>query len=102
MEAFVTANFCCPITHRLMRDPVTTRHGISYEREALIRAWKNNGGIDPVTKGRLRYDPRKPDREISTNHALRRAIQHFDPSLPPYSPPRPTVVRSSSSSDDNL
>ena len=78
MDAFVTSNFCCPITRRLMRDPVTTRYGISYDRDALLRAWTNNGGIDPVAKGPLKYDPKKPDREISTNPALRRAIESYD------------------------
>lgn len=81
MEVYVTANYCCPITKRLMLDPVTTRYGYSYERVALMHAWKNNGGKDPIEGRPLKYNPMKPDREISTNPALRRAIQQYDPSL---------------------
>jgi hypothetical protein len=82
MEAFVTSTFCCPITRRLVRDPVITRYGISYERDALIRAWTNNGGIDPVAKGSLKYNPKNPglylNQDISTYPALRQAIESYD------------------------
>ena len=54
MEAFVTSTFCCPITRRLMRDPVITQYGISYERDALIREWTNNG--DALELGLLQGD----------------------------------------------
>jgi hypothetical protein len=89
MDAFVSASYCCPITRRLMRDPVTTRYGHSYERAALVRALTNNGGKDPVENRPLRNNR----CEISTNHALRRAIRRYDPSLEtePYEDDRLTV-----------
>ncbi len=39
-------SFVCPITHLLMRDPVTTEAGFSYERSA-IEEWLRTHNVDP-------------------------------------------------------
>jgi len=39
--------YCCPITTRLMREPVTTSDGHTYEREA-IEAWLENHDTSPM------------------------------------------------------
>ncbi|KXZ43687.1 hypothetical protein GPECTOR_83g299 [Gonium pectorale] len=42
----------CPITQSVMRDPVTTATGHTYER-AAIEAWLRSQDVDPMTKERL-------------------------------------------------
>ncbi|KAF0977369.1 hypothetical protein FDP41_003361 [Naegleria fowleri] len=41
---------CCKITFTIMRDPVVTPSGISYERSAILKHLKDNGLFDPVTR----------------------------------------------------
>ena len=44
------AELKCPITHELVRDPVTTAMGQTYERAALVQAWaRMPRPRDPVT-----------------------------------------------------
>lgn len=40
-------DYCCPITSRLMREPVTTSDGHTYEREA-IEKWLENHNTSPL------------------------------------------------------
>ncbi|XP_038719623.1 E3 ubiquitin-protein ligase PUB24-like [Tripterygium wilfordii] len=65
--------FICPISLQIMKDPVTTITGITYNRES-IEHWlftcKNT--ICPVTKEPL---PRESD--LTPNHNLRRLIQSW-------------------------
>ena len=72
--------FCCPITGRLMRDPVITRWGNSFERSAILRAVKNSG-LDPVARKPIR--DLRPGWEIWENASLRRAIVSKYGQLPP-------------------
>ena len=67
---YAIANFCCPITGRLMRDPVITRWGNNFERSAIMRSVESSG-MDPVAQRPLR----NPGWEISENALLRRTIQ---------------------------
>ncbi|KAI9072583.1 hypothetical protein K1719_044689 [Acacia pycnantha] len=69
-EIDVPSHFLCPISLQLMRDPVTVRTGITYDREN-IETWlfscKNR--TCPVTKQSIL------DTDLTPNHTLRRLIQ---------------------------
>lgn len=66
--------FICPISLQIMKDPVTTTSGITYDRESIERwLFKSNNTICPVTKQPL---PRDSD-SITPNHTLRRLIQSW-------------------------
>jgi STIP1 family protein 1 len=63
--------FMCPISMEVMRDPVTTPNGVSYERRCLEEHLRHNGAIDPLTRKRLTLDMLRP------NTGLRAAIQDY-------------------------
>ena len=44
--------FFCPITHELMRDPVSTVDGLTYERSA-IETWLATNDTSPLTGKQL-------------------------------------------------
>ena len=46
----VPESLCCQITFDIMRDPVQTPAGHTYEREALEQHIQHNGPWDPVTR----------------------------------------------------
>ena len=71
---------CCPITRRLMRDPVITRWGNNFERSAILRTVKNTG-LDPIARKPIR--DLRPGWEIWENASLRRAIVNKHGTLPP-------------------
>eukprot|EP01022_Parablepharisma_sp_SALTPOND_P026124 TRINITY_DN61_c0_g1_i1.p7 TRINITY_DN61_c0_g1~~TRINITY_DN61_c0_g1_i1.p7 ORF type:complete len:193 (-),score=31.08 TRINITY_DN61_c0_g1_i1:1116-1694(-) len=56
----------CRITLSLMKDPVITNEGHTYEREALMTHLQKNGNFDPTT--------RKPVTEIFPNKAIKKAV----------------------------
>lgn len=60
--------FVCPITQRLMRDPVTLEDGHTYEREA-IRDWLRTHRTSPKT--------REPVCTITPNRALKGLIERW-------------------------
>lgn len=64
LEALVT----CPITHEVMRDPVVTPDGISYERDALAE-WLHICPVEPSTRKPLTLDQLNPNR-LCCNVAL--------------------------------
>ncbi|XP_028756778.1 E3 ubiquitin-protein ligase PUB23-like [Neltuma alba] len=69
-EIDVPSHFLCPISLQLMRDPVTVRTGITYDRENIERwlfSCKNR--TCPVTKQSIL------DADLTPNHTLRRLIQ---------------------------
>ncbi|KAJ6984213.1 hypothetical protein D5086_017580 [Populus alba] len=73
-EIEVPEYFLCPISLQILKDPVTTITGITYERESIeqwLKAAKSNPTC-PVTKQSL---PR--DSELTPNHTLRRLIQSW-------------------------
>ncbi|XP_011008842.1 PREDICTED: E3 ubiquitin-protein ligase PUB24-like [Populus euphratica] len=73
-EIEVPEYFLCPISLQILKDPVTTITGITYERESIeqwLKAAKSNATC-PVTKQSL---PR--DSELTPNHTLRRLIQSW-------------------------
>jgi hypothetical protein len=90
-------SFLCPITHEVMRDPVTTCDGQSYEHSA-IRQWlaKSKRNLSPLTGDVLE------STVLVRNHALRNAIGEFERARPDLFPmsresdgerPRPTRCR---------
>lgn len=70
-EIEVPQYFVCPISLQMMKDPVTTFTGITYDRES-IEQWllKTKEPTCPVTKQPLPGDP-----DLTPNHTLRRLIQ---------------------------
>ncbi|RZS16842.1 hypothetical protein BHM03_00048903 [Ensete ventricosum] len=70
-ELPVPAPFRCPISLELMKDPVTLRTGITYDRQS-IESWLEIGSlICPVTNQALGGD------ELLPNHTIRRLIQDW-------------------------
>lgn len=63
--------FLCPISLQIMKDPVTTITGITYDRES-IEYWLKTAedAACPVTK-----QPLPRDSDLTPNHMLRRLIQ---------------------------
>ncbi|KAG6789140.1 hypothetical protein POTOM_005230 [Populus tomentosa] len=66
--------FLCPISLQILKDPVTTITGITYERESIEQWLKTARGNPtcPVTK-----QPLPGDSELIPNHTLRRVIQSW-------------------------
>jgi len=63
-------HFCCPITLTLMKDPVITPSGHTYERSAIL-AHLGHCSTDPLTNEKLSVDDLRPNR------ALKDAIEAF-------------------------
>ena len=57
----VPETLCCKITYTIMRDPVITPSGITYERSAILKHLKENGQFDPVTRMPCRVDQLYPN-----------------------------------------
>ncbi|KAK4408397.1 E3 ubiquitin-protein ligase PUB24 [Sesamum angolense] len=66
--------FLCPISLQIMKDPVTTVTGITYDRESieqwLATASPSENAVCPVTK-----QPLARTADLTPNHMLRRLIQ---------------------------
>ena len=66
-------NFICPLTLQVMRDPVLSRYGQNYERNAILE-WltsSNGHGSCPLTRRPLEL------RGLVSNHNLRRQIRQW-------------------------
>ncbi|KAL7549865.1 hypothetical protein ACHAWF_013123 [Thalassiosira exigua] len=66
--------FFCPLTNKLMKDPVRDPDGNVYEREAIER-WLRVQSSSPVTNGRLNLDMLRPDKELK--RAIYKATGEF-------------------------
>lgn len=55
--------YYCPLTKRLMKDPVIDTEGNTYEREAIER-WLRVQSSSPITNGYLSLDMLKPNRDL--------------------------------------
>ena len=64
------ADFVCPITHMLMKDPVVHVDGMLYEREA-IEQWLTQHTTSPLTNAPL------TSASLLPNLALRSAIMQY-------------------------
>lgn len=62
--------FESPISGEIMRDPVMTPNGDSYEREDIV-AWLNKEPSDPKTRARISVD------DLVTNYALKSLIENW-------------------------
>lgn len=56
-------HFFCPLTKRLMKDPVMDTEGNTYDREAIER-WLRVQNSSPITNGHLSLDMLKPDKQL--------------------------------------
>lgn len=72
MESFLALvkNFECPLTKEVMKDPVITEAGQTYEKSS-IEAWFERRLTDPMTNERLQ------SRSLIPNIALKKTIQDF-------------------------
>ncbi|XP_073271248.1 E3 ubiquitin-protein ligase PUB24-like [Primulina huaijiensis] len=75
-EIEIPQYFICPISLQIMKDPVTTVAGITYDRESIEQwlltatAEDRYSAVCPVTK-----QPLPTDSDLTPNHILRRLIQ---------------------------
>ena len=63
--------FFCPITDDIMRDPVSTADGQTYER-AAIESWLERSDTSPATGAQL------PSKTLIPNIALRQSIEEWE------------------------
>ncbi|XP_018719070.2 E3 ubiquitin-protein ligase PUB24-like [Eucalyptus grandis] len=66
--------FLCPISLQLMRDPVTTVTGITYERES-IEKWLSKSSSSGLATCPVTNQPLPRDSGLTPNHTLLRLIQ---------------------------
>ena len=64
------SSFVCPITHKVMVDPVFTADGHSYERKAISK-WLEGHKTSPLTNLHLDH------QLLTSNHALKNAINEW-------------------------
>ena len=69
----------CPITLTLFRDPVVTSAGHSYERSALLAAWRASGRRDPSTNEAV-------SESLTPNWNLRQQVQAWLDAHPGVTP----------------
>ncbi|KAK9161917.1 hypothetical protein Syun_002819 [Stephania yunnanensis] len=62
---------CCKITLDILRDPVITPSGVTYERAALLDHFQKLGKYDPVTREPL------DEHHLVPNLAIKEAVQAF-------------------------
>lgn len=72
--------FLCPISLQIMRDPVTTTTGITYDRESIEQWLRTTSFHDEEESGAAAYCPvtKQPlprNADLTPNHMLRRLIQ---------------------------
>ena len=59
----IPSQFLCPITHEIMKDPVSDPEGHSYERIAIIK-WLKQSATSPLTRTRLTIKKLKYNRRL--------------------------------------
>jgi hypothetical protein len=64
----IPEEFCCPITNELMREPVLSKFGHSYERSAICE-WLTSHSNCPLTRNTMKLS------DLITNQNLRTAIR---------------------------
>lgn len=74
----VPEELCCAITHELMRDPVVTTQGQTYERAAIETYWQAGVVRDPLTNMAVL------DTTLMSNFTVRRMVQRFLDENPEY------------------
>ena len=71
LDARTPLEFVCPITRRVMREPVVAADGASYERAAITAYLQAGNTVSPVSGQRLAHPGLTP------NAALAAAISQF-------------------------
>ena len=69
--------YVCSISHELMRDPVSTASGQTYERDSIAR-WLRTKQTDPISNARL------PNKKLVPNFALRKLINQWKEARPEH------------------
>lgn len=69
-DSYECESFLCPISQEVMKDPVITPSGISYERKSILD-WLKKNQCCPLTKAPL------TDKDLVTNYALKSAIEDY-------------------------
>ena len=69
-EREIPAEFFCPVTQEVMKDPVFCADGHTYERRA-IEAWLQDHATSPLTNADL------VDKSLTRNHALASQINRL-------------------------
>ncbi|XP_022866571.1 E3 ubiquitin-protein ligase PUB24-like, partial [Olea europaea var. sylvestris] len=72
-EIEIPQYFLCPISLQIMKDPVTTVTGITYDRES-IEQWLS-AAAQPSTTCPITKQPLHRDSDLTPNHMLARLIQ---------------------------
>jgi len=68
----VPENFRCPISMRILNDPVVTADGHTYSHQSILQWWASSGRYtSPMTNEVLR------DRTLRPNVQLRKVIEDF-------------------------
>jgi hypothetical protein len=65
------SDFTCPITNKLMVDPVLSPQGINFERSAILKWTRDGNNLCPVTNAPLRLE------SLRTSTALQWKIKYF-------------------------
>lgn len=78
MNEEIPKEYICPLTKKIMIDPVTTCEGETYEREFIQKRFDEDNLISPTSNKQL------DSVEITPNHALRRLIQSWIMNHPSY------------------
>eukprot|EP00850_Spirogloea_muscicola_P002888 SM000011S19066 [mRNA] locus=s11:620713:624599:- [translate_table: standard] len=66
----ISACFVCPITKEVMKEPVVTADGHTYERDAIAR-WLSERDMSPMTNCKLLH------KALTPNHALQSMIKEW-------------------------
>jgi Mg-chelatase subunit ChlD len=94
MSVEVPAQYVCPITMEVMKEPVMDRDGNSYEKVAVLK-WIRDHGTSPLTRNPLR------EADLVPNRALLDSINDFMAKHPKATipAPKPTAAEEKASSD---
>ncbi len=63
-------SFFCPISQEVMKDPVITPYGVSYDRQSIL-SWLKKNNTCPITKNIL------SEKDLITNYALKNTIEDY-------------------------
>jgi hypothetical protein len=58
------SEFICPITNDVMRDPLMTKYGKNFERDAILRWISDHSNTCPTTRQPLRPSDLVPNRAL--------------------------------------
>ncbi|KAL5547270.1 hypothetical protein UlMin_006957 [Ulmus minor] len=67
--------FLCPISLQIMRDPVITVSGITYDRESIEQWFETTTNNKTIVACPVTKQPLPRDSDLTPNHTLRRLIQ---------------------------